>query len=98
MEKNGKEKDPVYCQCGNCQSGWHSHHRFFLLRWILGIIILLMVFALGLKVGEFKGYFDTNFGYQDHHDLLRQMPYYQTSVPSTSSTGSGSTGSTAKTK
>jgi hypothetical protein len=81
MEKMVKEKDPVYCQCSNCQGGWHSHHRFLFLRWILGIINLLMVFALGIKIGEFKGYFDNYVGY-DHQNFVRPMPFYQvTTMP-----------------
>lgn len=39
--------------CGGMES-WHKG-KFMLLRCILGMIILLMVFLVGLKVGEFKG-------------------------------------------
>ncbi len=42
------------CNCGMCQM-----HRNFFLRWILGLIILAMVFWVGVKIGEFKaGYFE----------------------------------------
>jgi hypothetical protein len=35
----------------------HSHHT--LLRWVLGILILIVAFWMGVKVGEFK----TTLGY-----------------------------------
>ncbi|HEX5429478.1 MAG TPA: hypothetical protein VFX17_00135 [Patescibacteria group bacterium] len=61
MEKNTKDKEAVYCSCDNCRPGY-SMHRHFWLRWLLGLIIIGMVFAVGFKIGEFKGYFDTTFG------------------------------------
>jgi hypothetical protein len=39
------------CTCG-CGCGWAGGHRLF--RVILGIVILLVVFWVGVKVGEFK--------------------------------------------
>ncbi len=30
-------------------------HKHFVLRWLLGIVMLVIVFYLGVKVGEFKG-------------------------------------------
>lgn len=44
-------------QCGmGCQQmyGMRCGGRHFLLRWILGILILVVVFVAGLKLGEFK--------------------------------------------
>ncbi|MDR3642737.1 MAG: hypothetical protein P4L74_03885 [Candidatus Doudnabacteria bacterium] len=75
------------CQCGSCQPGMmhhgcccgHGHHRFFVLRWVLGLLILAIVFAIGLKIGEFKG--EINGGYYGNYgggygQMHRMMPYY----------------------
>lgn len=35
--------------------------RHFILRLVLGLLIIAMVFALGVKVGEFKGYIESNY-------------------------------------
>ena len=44
--------------CGYCGMwGMHGGHRHGLLRLLLGLFILLMVFWLGMKLGEFKGEF-----------------------------------------
>ncbi len=35
-----------------CNCGGHNHH---LLRWLLGMLILVLVFWMGMEIGEFKG-------------------------------------------
>jgi hypothetical protein len=63
MEEN-KEKSYENC-CGNCCSAGHMHGmggKYHLLRWMLGLAIIIIVFWLGFKLGEFKGYFD-DYGY-----------------------------------
>jgi len=54
----------------------NGHHRYFVLRWVLGLLILAIVFCLGLKIGEFKSevYGGNYGGYGQTH---RMMPYYQ---------------------
>ncbi len=57
---------------------WHHGHygRHFALRWILGLIILAIVFCVGVKVGEFKAaLWGGGYGspYFNHH--MRNMPY-----------------------
>lgn len=65
-----------YCHC-------HGHgfgHRFVLLRWILGIIILGMVFCLGMMIGQFRGAYGDSFGGYGgygHHGMMR----YQQPMP-----------------
>lgn len=53
----------------------HGHyHRHFVLRWILGLIILAGVFCLGVKVGEFKEVLNqAGFGYHDRYDRMDRM-------------------------
>lgn len=57
-------------QCEHCREhGWrgmHGYgHRFFLLRLLLGLIILGLVFFIGLKIGEFKGAVEGEFGWNE---------------------------------
>ena len=54
------------CQCGSCQMGHHGccghgHNRFLILRWILGLLILGIVFVMGVKIGEFKNELDSGY-------------------------------------
>lgn len=44
------------CSCyGGCRGcAMHGHGRHYLLRWLLGILILLVVFFIGIKIGEFS--------------------------------------------
>lgn len=50
----------AHCMCG---STWVCTHKFLILRWILGIVILGVVFSLGVTVGKFAGRFeDGRFG------------------------------------
>lgn len=56
MEKNKMQCDDKKSPCvgGMCAHGTcHSH--YLLLRWVLGIIILIMVFSIGYTFGELKG-------------------------------------------
>jgi len=58
-----EETKDQHCEdcCGHC----HTHGmggKYHLLRWVLGIAIIIIVFWLGFKLGEFKGYFD-DYGY-----------------------------------
>lgn len=51
--------------CGNHAYGGGlggGHHRFFILRMLLGIIILVIVFSVGVKVGELKGQLEGRYG------------------------------------
>ena len=65
MEENTKEQMGT-CEHA-CQSGWCKKlccggGRHIFLRWILGILILVAVFSLGIKVGEFKSLVDGGYG------------------------------------
>lgn len=53
------DHEGYYDACGeDCQRmyGMRCGGRHHLLRWILGILILVLVFIAGVKVGEFKQY------------------------------------------
>jgi hypothetical protein len=65
MEEMNKDKHAEGCDCYACKGqkmcGMYGHccggHRHVLLRWLLGLLILVIVFWLGVKIGEFKGAF-----------------------------------------
>lgn len=61
MEEN--KKDNGGCKCWACQGSgtmqkcpcaWHGRGKHMLLRVLLALIILIVVFCLGVKLGEFK--------------------------------------------
>ena len=58
------------CSCG-CGCGWASGHRVF--RVVLGIVIALLIFWLGVKVGEFG----TGFGGYGGYSMHRAYPMMQ---------------------
>lgn len=52
--------------CDNCggRNCCHPRHRpYHILRWLLGIIIIFMVFSIGMSIGEFKGAVGRDYGY-----------------------------------
>lgn len=64
-----KKGYPEGCRCFWCQGqgtckmwcGGGGHHR--LLRWLIGILILIAVFAVGVKLGELKASLGSGCGY-----------------------------------
>lgn len=91
MDDNMKSESMVCTCCGHWggggHGGWGGHHGHFLLRLIIGIAILVIVFRIGVEVGEFKGMFDgpnadhwmTRGGYNSYQRPMQQMMYYQAS-------------------
>ena len=81
MEENKKEQTEC---CGNiCEGKWCKKWCGMgkgcpIFRWILGVIILIAVFSLGIKVGEFKssiyGY-GGGFGWRMHRGVYPMMFY-----------------------
>lgn len=77
------------CKCGDCHchsrpccGGWHKH---LWLRWLLGLIILGIVFCIGFKIGEFKASFENEwfggfggagYGYRMMQGRSGNMFYY----------------------
>src|ERR1035437_2223279 len=61
--------------CGGINGCGGYHMGFHILRWILGIIIILMVFGFGVQIGEFKSAFESGgYGY---HGMMRYNYGYQ---------------------
>src|SRR3989344_6350370 len=71
MEENktqtGLPGHPQGCYCYGCRCGSYTWgHGHYWLRWILGLLILCAVFCLGVKVGEFKGYYGLGHGFDSY--------------------------------
>ncbi len=75
MEENkmGSAHNSHDCPCAmhGTNPMWNPH-RFMLLRLLLGIVILLVVFGIGMKIGEFKGMVESG-GFGD--GMYRQNMY-----------------------
>lgn len=88
------------CGCA-CSYGYGGGHR--VIWWIVGIVLLAFVFALGVKAGEFRDEVHAAFGGSGYGRPMMQYHHYQGgygggggAVPVTNNTtgivGSGSTG------
>lgn len=65
MEEPKKNHDSKDMPCGeHCLHGFG--HQHYVLRLILGIIILVAVYSLGVQVGEFRGSLRSEYGYGRH--------------------------------
>ena len=73
MQENEQQNQQWHggkCQCHGNWNGCGGHHMgFHILRWVLGIIIILMVFGFGVQIGEFKSALESG-GY-GHHGMMR---------------------------
>lgn len=68
------------CMCPNC-GGNHAMmgfgHKYFLIRLLLGLIILSMVFWIGMQIGEFKGAFErSDYSYSRHMMMSPMMMHH----------------------
>ncbi len=71
-QKNNSEhpKEECWWKC------FHGHgHKYFFIRWILGIAILLFVFFVGMMAGELKGYLKSGRGYGGYGSHFRMMQH-----------------------
>lgn len=72
---------------------WPSGYggRFYLLRWLLGLLILLLVFLVGLRLGEFRGtYGDEYFSRHMRYNQMmgRDKDYFNMMLPPQTTTQS----------
>ncbi len=67
--------------------GGHGHIGIFILRWLLGIVILLIVFWMGLQIGEFRGYIGrAGYGMTPRYQMMGSG---QGGMPMIPATGTG---------
>ena len=98
--KNGSEmtRGKTTCACGpgcNCGCGHHCMHR--VIWWVVGIVIIVFVFALGVKAGEFRDELRSAFGNSYYHNYPMMQRVYNgggVAVPVGAAAGSatGTTG------
>ncbi len=62
MKNQADGKHPEGCKCWACQGkaggGWYSQRHsgwYHLVRWILGIAVIVIVFMFGMMIGQLKG-------------------------------------------
>jgi hypothetical protein len=75
MEEQKKDQINHGAMCGAwCGCG----HRHLILRWILGLVILVFVFSFGMRLGEIKAAFEYggygSMGYS-HRSMMRRAYY-----------------------
>lgn len=85
------------CACGpGCSCGCGHHYAHRVLWWVLGIVILGIVFCMGVKAGEFRDELRSAFGgyYRGYPMMTRVYNGGGVAVPVTGSAGSatGTTG------
>ncbi len=68
------------CGCNHGSCGCAELHKHFLLRVIVGIIILVTVFWLGMKIGEVKSYIRSD-QYMGHFDSRNMMRFETRTAP-----------------
>ncbi len=84
-------KNPCNVDCGG---GMHHRmywgRRYLVVRWILGAVLLGLVFTMGVKVGEFKALFENQFG--GNFFYHRVMPMMGTEIYGGATGGYGAAG------
>lgn len=72
-KKNDKEYcvGPVCFHCGNTHGGCGKH---VLLRWVVGIAILVLTFWMGVKIGELRSFLGFGYGMHGGSGYYRSMP------------------------
>jgi len=98
-ENNNKKCDCLMCKCcgmAHKAFGGENCGKHRLLRWIIGLLILWAVFALGVKVGELKytikdglrsgGYYGMMGGDNDGRFFPNMMYYWNSKLQSATST------------
>ena len=70
------EKRETVCAACHGMDVWHTKHM--LIRWLLGLLILIIVFKVGMRIGEFKR--DVEYGtfgdMRAHHQMLHNSGSY----------------------
>lgn len=85
-----EERKKCVCGCdgnGTCMCGWHHGHMLF--RLLIGIIILILVFWFGVKLGELREIVRGGYGGGQYYPMMRYrtMPS-MTTMPSPTATPS----------
>lgn len=80
MDSPNKDQHTEGCRCGGGMwpkggYGCFQHHwSYHILRWFLGIVIIVFVFWFGIKVGEIKSVLETGRGAGSHQMMRYGRP------------------------
>jgi hypothetical protein len=90
------KKGKTTCACGNeCNCGCGCNHRCGVLWWIAGIFLLFLVFAIGVKAGEFRDEINAVMSHVYSSPMMMHMHmgsgYYGGGMPVDSTTTSTTT-------
>ncbi len=70
------------CSRGDtCGSGFGCVNKIFFLRWFLGIIIILLVFCVGVQLGEIRAELGKSSSGYRHGMKFMMNPVYQYDLP-----------------
>lgn len=74
MDENLNKEQPTGCKmCG------HGHCRgHFIMRWLLALAVLLLIFFLGLRLGELKGSFSRGYHHGGFNARYQRPMIYNT--------------------
>ncbi len=78
MDSQDNNQHPEGCKCNKCS--WQKSgdkmcchgccgrgFAYHCARWALAVIIVVIVFCIGIKVGEVKVLLENGYGFQSHH-------------------------------
>jgi hypothetical protein len=84
-----REEQKQKCMCGcdgsgsGCMCGWHHGHMLF--RMLIGLIILVIVFWFGVKLGELRESI-RGYGFESNsYAPVPMMSVYGSTLPGTTS-------------
>ena len=94
--KNGQKivsTGKTTCACGSgCSCGCGSHCAHRVIWWILGIVILIVVFCIGVKAGEFREELHGMFGgYYRGYPMMQYQGGYGGTISPAQGNSSGTT-------
>jgi hypothetical protein len=101
-EKNGKivSTGKTTCACGTgCTCGCGHYYAHRALWWILGIVILGIVFCIGVKAGEFRDELHSLYGgYYRGYPMMQEHVYNGAgvAVPAAGGAQGSATGTTGE--
>jgi hypothetical protein len=75
---------PEGCKCNKCMwlksgnmwgNGYYQHNwPYHVLRWFFGLAIIIIVFCVGIQIGELKGILENGGGFRSHNVMQYNRP------------------------
>ena len=84
-KKPGDNKCGDSCHCGCCGGMGHMHGchggRYHIIRMILKIVLVVIIFWCGFRLGEMIGFIKANTGYGNDFRMMSGYNNYPDNVP-----------------